>query len=137
MHLIWKRPDGFLDSHPDDYTVIEIASKSKLWLHKRDRENYPFRVSGGWQDEGATVRLNSFVNLLPQNNSSWEKLLKSEYGNSEFEEPEIFFKELFKWLDLLSDNSKGDTWEIEIMGEVLNEVKGKILDTKQKVLKSL
>ena len=137
MHLIWKRPDGFLDSHPDDYTVIEIASKSKLWLHKNDQENYPFRVSGGWQDEDATVRLNSFINLLPQKNQSWEKLLSSEYGNSEFKEPESFFKDLLEWLDLLKNHCKGDTWEIEIMGEVLNEVKGKILENKKLVIKSL
>ena len=35
MHLIWKRPDGFHKSTPDDFTVLDIDSSSRIWLHKK------------------------------------------------------------------------------------------------------
>ena len=75
MKVIWKRPDGFLGSDPSDFSVFEMASKSKLWLHKKDHENFPFRISGGWQDEESTRKLNVLVNLLSQNEESWKKWL--------------------------------------------------------------
>ena len=66
MKVIWKRPDGFLKSIPSDFMVLEMPSQSKLWLHRSDQDNFPFRISGGWQDEESTSKLNQMVNLLSQ-----------------------------------------------------------------------
>ena len=51
MNVIWKRPDGFHNASPSDYVTVDITSNAKIWLHKRDQENFPFRVSGDWQEE--------------------------------------------------------------------------------------
>ena len=40
MHVIWKRPDGFHAASPADFEVVELTSSAKLWLHKRDQENF-------------------------------------------------------------------------------------------------
>ncbi|MEZ4741934.1 MAG: hypothetical protein R3B45_05725 [Bdellovibrionota bacterium] len=50
MHVVWKRPDGYHGASPSDYRVVEINESSNLWLHKRDTDWFPFRVSGGWKD---------------------------------------------------------------------------------------
>ena len=49
--VIWKRPDGFHGANPSDFMVVDIGSESRLWLHKSDFENFPFRISGSWSGE--------------------------------------------------------------------------------------
>ena len=130
MKVIWKRPDGFHDASPDDYTTIEIASKSRLWLHKQDSENYPFRISGGWQDESASRKLNRLVNLLNKPAEEWEHLLEEDYFDSKSENVAEYFKKIYCWLQDLLANLKGDTWECDIMSQVMNEV-GKQLKSQE------
>lgn len=123
MKVIWKRPDGFHQALPSDYDVYEVTENTRIWLHKDDHENYPFRVSGGWKDELATKELNSLVNLLPQPHDSWISFLKKSFDDSKSEKIESFLQEKLNWLDELSANLKGDTWELEIMTETLKKLK--------------
>ena len=122
MKVIWKRPDGFLESEPNDFTVLEMPSKSKLWLHKRDQENFPFRISGGWQDEESTRKLNRLVNLLSESQGQWVDWLERDFFDSKLEKSERYIDSLRDWLSSIKDNLKGDTWELEIMSEALNEI---------------
>lgn len=122
MKVIWKRPDGFHGASPDDYEVIEVASNLKIWLHRRDHKNYPFRVSGGWQDEAATHRLNQLISLIPASDADWVAHLVATYEHSQASERSRFVSELLQWLSELRGNLKGDTWELEIMAETLQEV---------------
>jgi elongation factor P hydroxylase len=63
MFVVWKRPDGYHDATPSDFQIVEAGANARIWLHKSDREWYPFRISGGWQESDATRRLNGLVNL--------------------------------------------------------------------------
>ena len=126
MHLIWKRPDGFHKSTPDDFTVLDIDSSSRIWLHKKDRENYPFRVSGGWEDEKASRRINQLVNLLRQAPSEWDRALNSRYEDSKQDTFEAFLLQLLEWLEELEACAKGDTWEVEITQQVVRKVREQI-----------
>lgn len=126
MKVIWKRPDGFHEAVPSDYRVFEVSETCKIWLHKDDHENYPFRVSGGWQDEKATHKLNRLVNLMPQENSPWLEYLKECLDDSPAETPAAFIKKELMWIDTLLANLKGDTWEVEIMTEALERLKSKM-----------
>lgn len=122
MKVVWKRPDGFLESVPNDFTVLEMPSKSKLWLHKRDHKNFPFRISGGWQDEESTRKLNTLVNLLAKPMESWQEWLEQDFFNSKLEKSDLHKDSLKGWLKTVKENLKGDTWELEIMGEALEEI---------------
>ncbi|MBI2602133.1 MAG: hypothetical protein HYW48_03675 [Deltaproteobacteria bacterium] len=126
MKVIWKRPDGFHEASPSDYVVAEISSGTKIWLHKSDHENYPFRVSGGWQDEDATRKLNQLVNLIDKPVTDWVQILASHFGNARTENAESFLQQQLEWIDELKRHLKGDTWEIEIMSDTLDEVKNQI-----------
>lgn len=119
MHVIWKRPDGFHGASPSDYKVIELGDHSKLWLHREDHDQYPFRVSGGWEEKEATIRLNNFINLLDQDNAKWHEHLKVLFDHSMKDDREKFFIDLKTWLAELSEGIKGDTWETEILHEAL------------------
>ena len=122
MKVIWKRPDGFLMSTPDDFTVLEMPSQSKLWLHKSDRDNFPFRISGGWQDEESSRKLNQLVNLLSKDDEKWLTWLKKDFSESNIPETENYLESLRKWLREVERGLKGDTWELEIMSEALKEI---------------
>lgn len=122
MKVIWKRPDGFLMSTPEDFTVLKMPSQSKLWLHKTDRENFPFRISGGWQDEESSRKLNQMVNLLSEGESEWVRWLKQDFSNSNTPEASKYFDKLRSWLQEVERGLKGDTWELEIMGEALSQI---------------
>ena len=126
MNVVWKRPDGFHGASPEDFVVVDVASKSRLWLHRTDNENYPFRVSGGWQDEKETRRLNLLVNLLAQADATWTDHLPKAYEHSESEDGATYLAELTSWLTELTGHLKGDTWEVAIMGEALAEVKRRV-----------
>jgi hypothetical protein len=122
MHVIWKRPDGFHGASPSDFKVVELQGQSKLWLHKGDNQWFPFRISGGWQDEDATKKLNALVNLIGRENSEWLKLLEDQFGHSSAADAVSFYKETLIWLSELKNNLKGDTWEVEIMGAAISEI---------------
>lgn len=123
MNVIWKRPDGYHEASPADYLVVEVSSNIKIWLHKRDHKNFPFRVSGGWQDEDATERLNLLVNLLQKPLKDWVAYLTELFHNSSADSAQSFLKHELQWLDELCKHCKGDTWELEIMSETLQEVR--------------
>lgn len=122
MNVIWKRPDGFLGAAPEDYRVIEIADHSRLWLHKRDSDNFPFRVAGGWQEQEASKKLNNLVNRLNKPAPEWIEYLSSLYDHSMSDNADTFYVELSKWLGELKTVLKGDTWEVEIMDKTIEEV---------------
>lgn len=122
MNVIWKRPDGFHGASPSDYVVVQVATNSKIWLHKTDNCNFPFRISGGWQDEDATEKLNNLVNLLNKKQEDWIQHLLDCFSNSQAENGKNYIESQEKWLGELKENLKGDQWETTIMIEVLTEV---------------
>ena len=125
MKVIWKRPDGFHGASPSDYEVVQVANNSKIWLHKQDNLNFPFRVSGGWQDEDATKKLNQLVNLLNKGKEVWLEHLIGGFFNSKSESAEKYIEKLAMWLGDLRNSLKGDQWETTIMSEVISEVQQK------------
>ena len=126
MKVIWKRPDGYHDASPSDYLVVEVCPHIRIWLHKSDQENYPFRVSGGWQDESASRKLNQLVNLIKKPTEEWVAFLTTLFNDSANESAQSFVQLEKNWLDELRRNLKGDTWELEIMEETLKEVKNRL-----------
>lgn len=126
MKVVWKRPDGFLESEPSDFTVLEMPSKSKLWLHKSDRENFPFRISGGWQDEESSRKLNQLVNLLSEKKDDWTEWLERDFFDSKLEKSDNYIASLKEWILAVKNHLKGDTWELEIMSEALREIETQI-----------
>lgn len=129
MKVIWKRPDGYHQALPSDYIVVEVSDNSRIWLHKRDQDNYPFRVSGGWQDEDASQKLNKLVNLIPKGSKEWVEYLTELFNHSTTDNPHNFLKHEMEWLDELAKNLKGDTWELEIMSETIKRLKRQIEHT--------
>ncbi|MCX6116959.1 MAG: hypothetical protein NT027_05420 [Proteobacteria bacterium] len=134
MNVIWKRPDGYHGAEPKDFVIVEVAGKSRLWLHKSDVKWYPFRISGGWQEQEATQRLNSLVNLIGKPMSYWSKQLLADHSHSMTDDPKKFFSETLDWLQSLKTVLKGDTWEVEIMANAIDEVEARLKDTKNAFL---
>lgn len=130
MKVIWKRPDGFHGASPSDYFVVQVANNSKIWLHKTDDQNFPFRVSGGWQDEDATKDLNKLVNLLTKNSTDWKDFLSNKFNDSKAENLGQYVSKIELWIGELKSNLKGDVWEMEIMTEVLEEVQNRLAQIK-------
>ena len=122
MHVLWRRPDGFHGASPSDFKVFEVAGQSRIWLHKTDQDWFPFRVSGGWQDDDATNSLNQLVNLLDKPEADWLSNVTKTYHHSRFDDVKAFWEERMAWLKTLAENLKGDKWEIEIMTLVLTEI---------------
>ncbi len=137
MHVIWRRPDGFHGASPADYSVVELSGHSRLWLHKSDKDEYPFRVSGGWEENEATKRLNNFANLLGQPKAKWVEHLLSSYNHSMKADPQEFFADTVKWLEELQGHLKGDTWEVEILNQAIKTTSQRILDSKAEFLKAV
>ena len=137
MFVVWKRPDGFHGASPEDFRVLEVGRESRIWLHRTDVTNFPFRIAGGWQESQATQRLNNLVNLLTQPESAWVSWLSQVYDNAPHEDPAAFIKEITGWLEELKGSLKGDTWEIEIMTQVLAEVTRQILAAQTSFLKKV
>ena len=134
MFVVWKRPDGFRGAEPKDFKVIDIGGQARLWLHKKDKTWFPFRISGGWQEQEATQRLNILVNLIGKPNSQWIKRLVYEFSHSMSDDGKKFFQETVAWLESLSGALKGDTWEIEIMAHAISDVQKRVLDSKKAFL---
>lgn len=122
MKVIWKRPDGFHNAAPTDYQVVKLLSGATLWLHKTNTEWYPFRVSGDWAKEEGTVKLNGLINLLGVPSADWVQHLSNLYFDSEVDDPETFISDQLKWLDKVKEHLKGDTWELDIMEQVVSSV---------------
>lgn len=122
MFVVWKRPDGYHDATPADFRVAEVGSNARIWLHKSDHQSYPFRISGGWQESDATQRLNELVNLLGKSQDEWAASLTKSFHHSMTDDPRAFLADQLKWLGDLKSHLKGDTWEVEIMAQVIAEV---------------
>jgi hypothetical protein len=121
-HVIWKRPDGFHGASPVDFKVVSIGNQAKLWLHLRDQTNFPFRISGGWQEEKASARLNRLINLLDQPDVIWNAAVVKIFDDSMGDSPVTHLDHLIAWVADLKLHLKGDTWEVEIMDRTLEAV---------------
>lgn len=120
MNVVWKRPDGYHGASPADYELVPFeGSALKIWLHKKDSQNFPFRVSGGWEDEVATHRLNHLVNLFPKDKRAFKADLENLFHHSEFEQFSEYLSHIGDWLSGLKSCLKGDSWEIAIMLETI------------------
>jgi len=122
MRVIWKRPDGFHGADPSDFKVVELDGHTTFWLHKSDRQWFPFRISGGWQESEATKRLNALINLLGSEKGVWTDAIVGIFNDTMNDDPEIFIKELKTWVGDLRNHLKGDTWEVDIMNQALQQV---------------
>ncbi len=121
MHLIWKRPDGFHSAVPQDFRTVSLSNGARLWLHGVERDWYPFQVSGDWEGQPQTVRLNRLVNLLEADDDAWRLALGAEAGNS----PDTAHA-LVQWLESLKGWAKGNTWELEIILCALSDVQARL-----------
>ncbi len=135
MFLSWRRPDGFHNSRPEDFKSVDLENNSRVWLHCTEKDWFPFKVSGGWQDEDATKKINNMLNLIESDQSSWNNFLTSDYENSQEDDQAKYFDGLTKWLKELKENRKGDAWEVEIMGEAIDTLYNHVLATKTQLLK--
>lgn len=136
MHVVWKRPDGFHGADPSDFEVVNLGGRSKIWLHKRDRSHFPFRIAGGWQESEASERLNNLVNLLPQDDKTWVASLVKMFNDQMGEDPGKFADDLGRWVADLKMHLKGDTWELDIMNHALTEVTERITKVRAAFVKA-
>ena len=146
MHVIWKRPDGFLNAQPEEFRRVSLSSGAQLWLHRSDFEWYPFQVSGDWAGQDETMRLNRMVNLLDKDDAEWLRFLEKESDTSvaasaaasAVSTPPVAAtavsaptnlgspNSLLEWIDSLKAVVKGNTWEAEIMTNALTDVQSRI-----------
>lgn len=126
MRVVWKRPDGFHGAVPADFFVIDVGGQVKLWLHRREREWFPFQVTGGWQDADATRKLNMLVNLLAATDAVWAEHLLKSFNDSLTDNAVTFFDETIAWLNQDMSNLKGDTWEVEVMEKVMSAIRDRL-----------
>ena len=115
--------------------MLDVSEETKLWLHRTDKTNFPFRISGGWQDEESTHKLNVMVNLLATSSDEWISFLAEQFNDSNTESPKEFIDNKIKWLERMLEHLKGDTWEVEIMKETISQVKKQVEEQKSKFLK--
>lgn len=134
MHLVWKRPDGFHGAVPSDFMIVDLNDNIRLWLHRSDKDQYPFRIAGGWEEKEASIRLNNLINLAHCDSDLWVEKLNHFYDHSMSDDRKTYHKELISWLEELSRCAKGDTWEVEIMQHVVDFTRDRVLDAKEKFL---
>jgi hypothetical protein len=127
MNLIWKRPDGYHGALPSDFTVVRVGDHSNLWLHRSDRDTFPFRISGGWEEEAQSKRLNNLINLLSDDDQAWLSNLRQGFAHSMKDHPRDYCKELTSWIDELKSLVKGGNWEVEIITKSLDAVRERIV----------
>ncbi len=125
MSLIWKRPDGYREALPSDFYVVDINGDTKIWLHKTDKKNYPFRISSGWQEEELTEKINQLTNLIGKSDDTVLDFLNSLYADSNAEKT-TFLKQLLQWLKTLDKDLKGDHWEVSILKQVFAQIRLRI-----------
>lgn len=136
MKLIWKRPDGFHDADPADYQVADLGARARLWLHKNNQDQYPFRIAGGWEERESSIRLNNLVNLANASAESWVEKLKHDYDHSMSDDKERYLGGLLDWLSELEAAAKGDTWEVEILQQAMKFIKTRVQSVKDQFLKA-
>ena len=122
MRVIWRRPDGYREARPLDFYVVTIGEGYSLWLHKSDIENFPFRISGDWQDEDGSQVLNRLTNLISKPTLIWQTNLEELFRHSHFDSPADFLKDLLSWLHRLQSHAKGDGWEIRIIEAAIDAI---------------
>ncbi len=137
IHVIWKRPDGFHDSKPSDFEIVSLGSHSKIWLHKTNKDWFPFQISGGWQEDEGTRKLNCMINLINHTDSDWVKHLVNLFHKSEMNDPVLFIRNLGSWTQDLIANLKGDKWEKEIMTQALYQIQKHIEKVEPNFLKGV
>ncbi len=135
MHLIWKRPDGFHGASPADFITIDIGHDARLWVHKTDKDQYPFKISGSWEENEATVRLNNLVNLIPEPKNVWVDHLTRLFAHTMKDSSQEFFDDLTKWLKELHKNIKGDSWELEILKQALVKTQNRLQEAKDEFIR--
>ena len=136
MHLLWRRPDGFHGATPNDFRVLELGGHSRIWLHKTDNEWFPFRISGGWQDDDATKKLNAFVNLINCPTGDWISHLIKMQHHSMADDGAKLLADLETWLTELKGSVKGDKWEVEIIIQAIDEIRKSLADAGPAFLKA-
>ena len=127
MRVVWKRPDGFHGAVPEDFFVVDVGGQVKLWLHRHEREWFPFQVTGGWQDNDTTRKLNTLVNLLAASDAVWLDHLLKSFRNALTDNAATFFDEILNWLDKDMSNLKGDTWEVEVMEKIMATIRNRLV----------
>ncbi|MBF0440805.1 MAG: hypothetical protein HQK54_02760 [Oligoflexales bacterium] len=137
MHVIWKRPDGFHDASPKDYFTVELDGDARIWLHNEDKDQYPFRISGGWEEKELAVKLNNLINLLPNSTETWVKHLTKDYNQTLKDSPQEYFDSICSWLKDLKNYIKGDTWEVEIITRAIDTTLRRLIDSRDLFIKSV
>ncbi|BBH53272.1 hypothetical protein [Fluviispira sanaruensis] len=126
MHVIWKRPDGFQNALPDDFRRIALSNGAHLWLHRHELDWYPFQVSGDWEGQDQTKRLNRLVNMLDSPKTSWKSYLEhmsdDDLDIKEGHSIKDVTRSIIAWIENLERYAKGHTWEIEIVRCALHDV---------------
>lgn len=130
MHVIWKRPDGFQNALPEDFRRVALSNGTQLWLHRSEKDWYPFQVSGDWSGQLDTKRLNQLVNLIDASSSVWrgffEHMLDHQIDTQENNSLARIAQKNLEWLQTFEKSIKGHTWEIEIVRCALHDVMQKI-----------
>ncbi|KAB8033424.1 hypothetical protein [Fluviispira multicolorata] len=126
MHVIWKRPDGFQNALPDDFRRIALSNGAHLWLHRHELDWYPFQVSGDWEGQDQTKRLNRLVNMLDSPHTSWQSYLEhvsdDDLDIKDNQSIVEVAQSIIAWIGSLERFAKGHTWEIEIVRCALHDV---------------
>jgi hypothetical protein len=134
MHIIWKRPDGFQNAHPEDFRRVPLSNAAQLWLHRHELDWYPFQVSGDWAGQEQTVKLNRLVNLVDATDAAWLNFLEryndDELGSQD-QSSEAACEGIVSWLEALKEGVKGNTWEVEIMRCALGDVQTRVTRVKE------
>jgi NDP-sugar pyrophosphorylase family protein len=135
MHLIWKRPDGFVNSQPSDFKTINLGGKYNFWLHKTEQDYYPFQISGDWQEADLTKKLNRLTNLLNSSAEKYATFLSRWYQDTLPEDASSFVDKIQEWIIELRKNIKGENWEKEIVDQTLIELSVQINSSRDLFLK--
>lgn len=125
MHIIWKRPDGFQNSLPDDFERVQLSNGAQLWLHKTEKDWFPFQVSGDWAGQTETQQLNKLINSIGLSDEAWNQIVADLNDGTESQAE--YASKLVQWIDGLMPAAKGQTWELEIVHCALKDVKDKLV----------
>ncbi len=130
MHVIWKRPDGFQNALPEDFRRIALSNGTHLWLHRHELDWYPFQVSGDWEGQDQTKRLNRLVNMLDAPQTFWRSFLEQLSDDDlDLKEGQSFPAvaiSIISWVSELESSAKGHTWEVEIVRCALHDILEKL-----------
>jgi hypothetical protein len=127
MHIIWKRPDGFQNAQPEDFRRVALSNGAHLWIHRLEKDWYPFQVNGDWEGQQQTARLNRLINLLGSDQQDWRNFL--EHCNDDDLKEESLpaaAAHLMAWVDEIKTAVKGETWEVHIMQCAFEDVRQRL-----------